>query len=135
MRKSRLIGFRPLFFFGRKIPLKVEGQASPNLEYCKLYTHVRRLSIRKQGRMGGMKESQISLLVSLGLVCCARACTFAEREGQVLVALDALTFPIQGEDAKTQCASTASAFGMLGAAVSAFTHAAALPVLCSACVA
>ena len=85
--------------------------------------------MRKRARIGGMRNPQIHFLVHLGLVSCVLACTFDERDGQVLVALDALTFPIQGEDAKTQCASTASAFGMLGAAISAFFRATALPVL------
>jgi hypothetical protein len=68
-----------------------------------------------------MNKTVSCLLAAAALLSGVCACTFDERDGQVLVALDALTFPVVGADAQTQCASTAAAFGLLGSAVSAFS--------------
>jgi hypothetical protein len=61
------------------------------------------------------------LLIGSALLSYACACTFVEHVGQVLVGPDALTFPVAGADAQTQCASVASALGLFGASVSAFS--------------
>lgn len=49
----------------------------------------------------------------------AEACTYSERPLQVLTANDALTIPVQGKNGMMECATAASAFGMLAASISA----------------
>lgn len=76
---------------------------------------------QRQPRIGAMQSFVAFAVVGAVLLLTGTAaCTFKERAGQVLVANEGLTIPVQGKDAKMECATTASAFGMLAASISTF---------------
>lgn len=75
---------------------------------------------RDPAQLEGMPSSVSYFAAAALLVSAACACDFDEREGQVVVGLPALHFPLEGADAKMKCAAAASAFGMSAASVFAF---------------
>lgn len=70
------------------------------------------------------------ILAGFLLLSGACACKYKERDGQIQVALDALTFPVtDGKDPKLECATTAAAFGLTSAALSALLFSTVLVIV------
>lgn len=69
--------------------------------------------------MHNLKTVASAVVGAVLLLPSTAACTFQERARQVMGANAGLTTPVQGdlEDAKLECATIASAFGMLAASI------------------